>query len=66
MTFQDMRNVIFKTKAELHEDIASLEAKVDKSNATLYKEIREVNRKLDLILKAQGQNRRHEEGSQGE
>jgi hypothetical protein len=52
MTFQDMRNVIVKAKAELHEDIASLEARVNKSNATLYKEIREVNRKLDLIMKA--------------
>jgi len=37
---------------ELHKDIDSLEAKVDKSNAALYKEIKEANRKLDMILEA--------------
>lgn len=52
MTFLDMRHLITQTKMELHKDIDSLEAKVDKSNAALYKEIKEANRKLDMILEA--------------
>ena len=50
MTFLDIRQMLLKNKAELNKELTYLAVKIDKSHSALYKEINELDRKLDLVL----------------